>query len=341
MSAASPLLAVDRLTVTFGKGTQAVTAVRGVSFALSPGRTLCLVGESGSGKSVSAMAILGLLPPRSAHVEADRIALEGSSLLGLSSAQFSKIRGGVVSMIFQDPMTSLNPALTVGFQIVEAIRLHERLSNRAARARAIEMLERVRIPDATRRFRSYPHQMSGGMRQRVMIAMALACRPKVLIADEPTTALDVTVQAQILSLMDELKREFNTAVLLITHDLGVVAEMADEVAVMYAGRIVEQGPVSEIFDRPAHGYTLGLLSARPENDSGTAGRLNEIPGSVPRLSQLPKGCTFAPRCVHAIAQCTEAEPPVVEVSRGHLSACIRYGSLPRPQAHRRLEQANA
>ena len=327
MSQTAPVLAVEGLTVGFAGGAQPLIAVNDISFSLASGRTLCLVGESGSGKSVSMLAVLGLLPERTARVEAARIALENQSIIGLSAARLAAIRGGVVSMIFQDPMTSLNPALTIGFQIVEAIRLHERVARSEARRRAIDLLDRVRIPDPARRFQDYPHQLSGGMRQRVMIAMALACRPRVLIADEPTTALDVTVQAQILALIDELKQEFGTAVLLITHDLGVVAEMADDVAVMYAGRIVEYGPVAQVFDRPAHAYTMGLLAALPGRNGERGRRLREIPGSVPRLDRLPPGCAFAPRCSYAVDACTRTEPRLAAAAGAHQTACIRHDVL--------------
>jgi peptide/nickel transport system ATP-binding protein len=319
---AESTLNVENLSVSFADGPRRLVAVHDASFAIAAGRTLCLVGESGSGKSVSAMAVLGLLPTRSAQVTAARMTLNGEHLLGMSPSRLEAVRGGEISTIFQDPMTSLNPCLTAGFQVVEAIRLHHKVSRAEAWRRALGMFERVRIPDARRRLAAYPHHLSGGMRQRVMIAMALACQPKVLIADEPTTALDVTVQAQILALIDELKRELDTAVLLITHDFGVVAEMADEVAVMYAGEIVESGPVAAIFDTPSHGYTVGLLRARPRSQHG--GRLVEIAGSSPRLGQRPPGCAFAPRCAYAADVCRVKTPTPVTVAPGHRTSCHRH-----------------
>ncbi len=330
-----PTLRVEGLTVSFGGGGGRLVAVHDATFAVAAGKTLCLVGESGSGKSVSAMAILSLLPPRSAEIGAARMTLNGESLLGMKPSRLKAVRGGEIAFIFQDPMSSLNPSLTVGFQIVETIRLHHRISRAEARRRAFEMLERVRIPDAARRLDAYPHQLSGGMRQRVMIAMALACRPKVLIADEPTTALDVTVQAQILALIDELKREFGTAVLLITHDFGVVAEMADEVAVMYAGEIVESGPVAAVFDTPSHGYTAGLLSARPSARSSA--RLVEIPGSSPRLGRPAIGCAFAPRCAWAADLCRTQVTEPVAVAAGHRTRCLRHDVIRLPAAAERLD----
>ena len=322
MSASDAIVRVEALSVAFGR----VHAVRDVSFVLRPKRTLCLVGESGSGKSVSAMALMGLLPAGEAHVRARELTLKGQSLLDLSEAKYAAIRGDIISMIFQDPMNSLNPSLTVGYQIAEAIRLHKRVSDRKAREMVLEMLQRVGIPDANRRLTEYPHQLSGGMRQRVMIAMALVCRPKVLIADEPTTALDVTVQAQILDLIDRLRCDFDTAVLFITHDLGVVAEIADEVAVIYAGRIVEQGLVTEIFDHPAHGYTVGLLGSL-STSAGADGRLVEISGNPPRLDRPEYGCSFAPRCVFAEEACSREEPVAVGIATDHYTRCRRHEAV--------------
>ena len=318
----APVLQVENLGVSFGVEPNALHAVREVSFSLSAGETLCLVGESGSGKSVTALALLNLLPPRSARISASRLALEGRSLLGLGERELSHIRGKAISMIFQEPMSSLNPALTVGYQLAEAVRLHGPVSAAAARRDALAILDKVRIPDAARRLDEYPHQLSGGMRQRVMIAMALACRPRVLIADEPTTALDVTVQAQILELIGDLKADFGTAVLFITHDLGVVAEIADRVAVMYAGRIVEEGEVSQIFDDPAHGYTHGLLSTLAVANRH-AQRLPEIPGSTPRILGADMGCSFAPRCAFAEPQCRTMELHMAEIAPGHVTRCRR------------------
>ncbi|MDW8399882.1 MAG: ABC transporter ATP-binding protein, partial [Acetobacteraceae bacterium] len=277
----TPVLDVAGLTIRFPNG---LAAVDGVSLRAMPGETLALVGESGCGKSATALAIIGLLAEGTEVGGAVRLA--GTDLLGLSAEEMRRLRGSDVAMIFQEPMTSLNPAFTAGDQVAEAIRAHRPIGRRAAFDEAVAMLERVRIPDAARRARQYPHEMSGGMRQRVMIAMALACRPKLLIADEPTTALDVTVQAQILSLLDDLKRETGTAVLLITHDLGVVADHADRVAVMYAGRIVESAPAGELFARPGHPYTIGLLGARP-SAAGRTARLASIEGTVPDLRSPP------------------------------------------------------
>ncbi len=322
----SPLLDVANLSVTFGSGPAAVRAAVGVSFTLEAGRTLCLVGESGSGKSVTALAVMGL-HGKGAHVAADRLALAGESLTGVSPARLAAIRGREISMIFQNPMSSLNPAFTIGYQIAEAIRLHEAVDKAAARRRALDMLEHVRIPDARRHLDSYPHALSGGMRQRAMVAMALACRPKILIADEPTTALDVTVQAQILDLIETLQREFATAVLLITHDLGVVAEMADEVAVMYAGRIVEKGPAAALFDAPAHPYTEGLLAAVPDHRSARKERLSEIPGNVPVVNREIPGCAFAPRCARARPVCAERSPRLEAIAAGRASACLRRAEI--------------
>ncbi len=322
----TPILEVANLSVTFGAGRDEVRAARGVSFTLYAGRTLCLVGESGSGKSVTALAMIGL-HGKGARVTADSLALAGESLIDASSARLAAIRGREISMIFQDPMSSLNPAFTVGFQIAEAIRLHEDVDKAVARKRAFDMLEHVRIPDAHRHLDSYPHALSGGMRQRVMIAMALACRPKVLIADEPTTALDVTVQAQILSLINALREEFGTAVLLITHDFGVVAEMADEVAVMYAGRVVEKGPAVGLFDTPVHPYTAGLLVAVPDHRGQRQARLSEIPGNVPRLNQAFCGCAFAPRCTHARPSCSTTVPVLRAAGDSQMTACLRHGDI--------------
>ncbi|MEI6161231.1 MAG: ABC transporter ATP-binding protein [Roseococcus sp.] len=309
-------LEVDGLCIDFHTERGVLRAVDQLSFSVAPGRTLAIVGESGCGKSATALAVLGLLA-ENAEVSGD-IRLAGQAL---TPAAQRAARGRELAMIFQEPMTSLNPAFTAGEQVAEALRLHEGLSPRAAMDRAIAMLERVRIPEATRRAKQYPHQLSGGMRQRVMIAIALACKPKLLIADEPTTALDVTVQAQILALLDELKRETGTAVVLITHDLGVVRDHADEVVVMYAGRVAERAPTAQIFERPEHPYTIGLLGAAPRLDSRRA-RLASIEGTVPDLRSPPPGCRFAPRCPFTIAAC-KATPPLAEVTPGHLVACHR------------------
>ncbi|CAH0185662.1 ABC transporter ATP-binding protein [Roseomonas sp. CECT 9278] len=314
-----PVLEVAGLTLDFRQDGRSLRVLDGVSFRVDAGRTLAIVGESGCGKSVSALAVMGLLPDSASIGGAIRLA--GQDLTTLSAEQRRCLRGGEMAMIFQEPMTSLNPAFTAGEQVAEALRLHQGLDDAAAFAEAVRMIDRVRIPDAARRARQYPHQLSGGMRQRVMIAMALACRPKLLIADEPTTALDVTVQAQILALLDEMKRETGTAVVLVTHDLGVVADHADEVAVMYAGRIAEQAPAATLFARPEHPYTAGLLGAAP-GEGAPGQRLASIEGTVPDLRAPPPGCRFAPRCPFVIPRC-DSVPPLAEVAPGHLSACWR------------------
>ncbi len=317
--AMSPVLDVAGLTLDFRQDGRAVRVLDGISFQVEAGRTLAIVGESGCGKSVTALAIMGLLPATASIGGAIR--LNGRDLDTLSADARRLLRGGEMAMIFQEPMTSLNPAFTAGEQVAEALRLHQQLDAAAAFAEAVRMLDRVRIPDAARRARQYPHQLSGGMRQRVMIAMALACRPKLLIADEPTTALDVTVQAQILALLDELKRETGTAVILVTHDLGVVADHADEVAVMYAGRIAEQAAAGTLFAMPEHPYTAGLLGAAP-GEGRPGERLASIDGTVPDLRNPPPGCRFEPRCPFGVEACNRA-PTLGEVAPGHFSACWR------------------
>jgi peptide/nickel transport system ATP-binding protein len=314
-----PVLELRDLAVTFPTDRGPLRPVDRVSFAVEAGKTLAVVGESGCGKSVTALAIMGLLPPGGRTEGSIRLA--GRELTTLDPEDRRRKRGGEMAMIFQEPMTSLNPAFTAGEQVAEALRIHQNLAPRQAFDRAVEMLSRVRIPDAARRARQYPHQLSGGMRQRVMIAMALACRPRLLIADEPTTALDVTVQAQILGLIDELKRETGTAVILITHDLGVVADHAEEVVVMYAGRVAERAPAAELFARPQHPYTVGLLGAAPRLEGGLA-RLASIEGTVPDLRHPPPGCRFAPRCPFAIERCAE-QPPLAPVGPTHRAACWR------------------
>ncbi len=316
------LLAVENLATSFRTSGGEVRAVDGVSLAVERGRTLGIVGESGCGKSVLSLSIMRLLawPGR---IVGGRVLLEGRDLAPLSAAAMRAVRGRDIAMIFQEPMTSLNPVHSVGFQIIEAMRAHDREASGAAlRARAIEALEKVRIPSASRRFDEYPHQLSGGMRQRVMIAMALACKPKLLIADEPTTALDVTVQAQILDLLRDLQRQEGMGIVLITHDLGVIAEMADDVAVMYAGRVVEQGAAADIFADPQHPYTLGLLGSIPRLDEDRA-RLTTIEGTVPPPFAWPTGCRFAPRCPFGEAACDAAPPPLREVAPAHAAACLR------------------
>ncbi|MGB5557581.1 MAG: ABC transporter ATP-binding protein [Paracoccaceae bacterium] len=319
MTDAAPLLDIRNLSIRFSGAK--TNLVDNVSFSLMPGETLCIVGESGCGKSLSALAMMGLLPTPPARVESGQALFEGQDLLTLPQHRLQDIRGNRMAMIFQEPMTSLNPALTVGEQIAEAVRRHKGVDRAAARARALEMLNRVRIPAAETRLDDYPHQLSGGMRQRVMIAMALANDPALLIADEPTTALDVTVQAQVLDLMRDLKAETGAALILITHDLGVVAEMADRVAVMYAGRIVESGPVAAVFNDPQHPYTIGLISSMPTLGP-RSGKLVTIPGVVPAADAMPIGCRFASRCPFAVARCAHA-PPDKEVSAAHSVACWR------------------
>jgi len=314
------VLAVENLSVRF-RG-QPLDLIDGVSFAIPAGKTLCLVGESGCGKSVTSLAVMGLLPKRSATVTAGRVLFQGRDLLTLPQNEIEDLRGNRMAMIFQEPMTSLNPVFTVGEQVAEAVRRHKRCSVAEARDRALEMFRKVRMPAAEKRLDDYPHQMSGGMRQRVMIAMALANDPQLLIADEPTTALDVTIQAQILDLMRELQAETGAALLMITHDLGVVAEIADEVAVMYAGRVVESGPVGRIFNEPQHPYTLGLMGSMPAL-SGRQGRLMTIPGSVPVPGDMPSGCRFAARCPFVIGACAAGRPALVADAAGHANACIR------------------
>jgi peptide/nickel transport system ATP-binding protein len=325
VSAAAPVLEVEDLRTHFFTRDGVTRAVDGVSFSVAAGETVGIVGESGCGKSVTALSILRLLPPRLARIVGGAVRFEGRDLLGLDQAAMRDIRGNRIAMIFQEPMTSLNPVLTIGDQIAEAVMIHQGKGRAAATARAAEMLDLVRIPDARRRVKDYPHQFSGGMRQRVMIAMALACSPRLLIADEPTTALDVTVQAQILRLMLELKEGTGAAVMLITHDLGVIAETCQTVAVMYAGRIVEQARVTELFDRPLHPYTRGLMASIPRIGLGRKRRLTEIPGIVPDLRKPIAGCAFAPRCPIAEPGCREAPPPLESHGPGHLAACWRAG----------------
>jgi peptide/nickel transport system ATP-binding protein len=317
------LLEIEDLQTHFRTPDGVNRAVDGVSFHVNQGETLAVVGESGCGKSVTAMSILRLVPEPPGKI-AGSIRFENTELLELTDREMRRIRGKDISMVFQEPMTSLNPVLTIGRQLGETLRLHERLDARAAKARAVEMLTLVGIPEPRRRAHEYPHQLSGGMRQRVMIAIALACNPKLLIADEPTTALDVTIQAQILDLMKDLKRRVGAAIILITHDLGVVAEVADRVMVMYAGRKIEEAPVGQLFRHPRHPYTQGLLGAVPRLGSSLAGggtRLVEIPGLVPSLKHRIKGCVFASRCPQATDLCRELAPMIERKARGHLAAC--------------------
>jgi len=319
-SARPPVLEVRSLSIRFERAALAVQAVDDVSFELQAGRTLALVGESGCGKSVTALSLLGLLPDASIT---GSVRHRGRELLGLPPGAMRQVRGGSIAMVFQDPMTSLNPVFTVGWQLAEALSLHRGLQGRAARARGIELLERVGVPAPAQRFDAYPYELSGGMRQRAMIALALAGEPEVLIADEPTTALDVTIQAQILDLIATLQRDLGMAVLLITHDLGVVAQVADDVHVMYAGRIVESGPVTELFERPGHGYTHGLLRAMP-SVAGQGRPLLEIPGVVPRLHEPAPACSFAPRCAFARPECTRQRPATQRYDGGtHVVHCAQ------------------
>jgi peptide/nickel transport system ATP-binding protein/oligopeptide transport system ATP-binding protein len=320
------LLEVKNLRTQFETRAGVVRAVDGVSFSLDEGELLGLVGESGCGKSITALSVMRLIG-RPGRVVGGEVWFGGENLLAASEGRMREIRGDDIAMIFQDPMTSLNPVYTVGEQIAEALRLHRKLNRGQAREAAVEAMREVSIPDPARRADDYPHQLSGGMRQRVMIAMALACDPKLLIADEPTTALDVTIQAQILELIDELRRTRNLAVLLITHDLGVVAEVADRVAVMYTGRIVEESPVEELFARPKHPYTEGLLRSVPrltEAHVAKAVRLSTIEGTVPKPTDLPDGCHFAPRCPHRMPRCTEGDLPLYRLEGGVSVRCVLY-----------------
>jgi peptide/nickel transport system ATP-binding protein len=320
----APLLEVDGLTTHFFTRDGVVRAVDGVSFSVYPGETLAIVGESGCGKSVTSLSILRLIASPPGRIVAGRLNFAGRDLLTLTEPEMRAVRGNEISMIFQEPMTSLNPVLTIGRQIAETLTLHRGFSHENALARAVELLKLVNMPEPERRVTQYPHQISGGMRQRVMIAMALACDPRLLIADEPTTALDVTIQAQILDLMRKLKEKTGAAIMLITHDLGVVAEMAQRVVVMYAGRKVEEAPVASLFAQPRHPYTQGLLDSIPH--LGAAGgngrkRLQEIPGMVPSMREAIAGCIFAPRCAHATERCRREYPPLEVKSAGHMVAC--------------------
>jgi len=320
--APSSLLDVRDLHTHFETGEGVARAVDGVSFTVGAGCTLGILGESGCGKSITALSILRLVPPPG-RIVSGQILYRDQDLLQLRERAMRRIRGKEIAMVFQEPMTSLNPVFSVGNQIAEAIRLHQRLDRAATRARVVEALRLVEIPDPERRADSYPHELSGGMRQRAMIAMALACEPSLLIADEPTTALDVTIQAQILDLLRGLRDRIGMAMMLITHDLGIVAEQADDVAVMYAGRIVERGSVRDLFERPLHPYTVALMSAAGSRDGGRRGRLEALPGTVPSLTKLPSGCRFRDRCPSAVDECSRVDPSLEEKAARHAVACIR------------------
>ena len=319
----SVLLEVSGLRTSFRmEGGGEFVAVDGVSFSVESGKTLGIVGESGCGKSVTSLSVMGLLPKGQGRIAGGSIRFEGQDLATLTPAAMRALRGNRMAMIFQEPMTSLNPAFTIGNQLIEGIRCHRDISEADARARAIEMLRRVRIPSPEQRIDEYPHKLSGGMRQRVMIAMALSCEPRLLIADEPTTALDVTIQAQVLDLMRTLREETGTAIVLITHDLGVIAELADDVVVMYSGRIVERASVAALFANPQHPYTIGLLGSIPKLHLEQS-RLNAIEGQVPTPMALVQGCRFAPRCPFAIDKCRQEVPPLIALGDGHEAACWR------------------
>ena len=320
------LLSVRGLTTAFRTGRGEVNAIEDVSFDVAEGEILGIVGESGSGKGVTALTIMGLLPQPPARVAAGEIAFDGETLTGMPETRMRRIRGAGIGMVFQEPMTSLNPVFSIGEQIAETIRAHERVPAREQRRRALEILDRVGIPSAARRLDDYPHQLSGGQRQRVMIAMALVCRPRLLIADEPTTALDVTIQAQILDLITGLRDTLGMAVIIITHNMGVIAETADRVIVMYAGRIIEGAPVNRLFDMPSHPYTRGLLGCMPSLAQDRP-RLVAIPGSLPEPSARPPGCNYAPRCDLRLPACETGTPPMVAIETAHGAACLRAHEL--------------
>jgi oligopeptide/dipeptide ABC transporter ATP-binding protein len=336
MTLSDTVLSIEDLSISFDTLPAGFALVDQVSLGVRAGRTLCIVGESGCGKSILSLAVMGLLPKPPARILGGAIRLEGENLLEAEPARLADLRGDRMAMIFQEPMTSLNPAFTVGDQLTEAVLRHRKVSAAEARERALAVMRQVRIPAPEARFDSYPHQLSGGMRQRVMIAMALANSPRLLIADEPTTALDVTIQAQILRLIRDLQKENGAAVILVTHDLGVVAEMADDVAVMYAGRVVEHGPVGAIFDDPQHPYTIGLMGSLPSLGE-RRGRLASIPGAVPPPARWPKGCRFSTRCPFADARCRAEVPPLTALGAGHAAACFKAPL----EAHVGLPQGSA
>ncbi|MEK9969967.1 MAG: ABC transporter ATP-binding protein [Ferrovibrio sp.] len=325
MTETAPMIDIRNLTVTFTGGRKPVHAVNGVTLNVARGEVLALLGESGSGKSVTLRSLLNMHPKRRTKLSGKVIAA-GQDILGLSGRALADYRGKVASMIFQEPLLALDPVYTVGDQIAEGIRRHEPVSKAEAYARALALLQRVRIPSPERRLQAYPHEMSGGMRQRAMIALALACNPQILLADEPTTALDATVQIQILLLLRELQRELGLSVILVTHDIGVAVEVADRVAVMYAGRIVETGSVRDLIRNPQHPYTQGLLASRA-HDAMQGARLDAIPGSPPDLAALPPGCAFAPRCKHAASVCMAAPPEAVDIAPGHMARCVRLTEM--------------
>lgn len=321
---AKNLVEFKNLKTYFHTSDGVVKAVNDVSFKIKEGETVCVVGESGCGKSVTAMSLMRLIPTPPGKIEGGEILFEGKDLLKLTEAEMRSIRGNDVSVIFQEPMTSLNPVFKVGDQICEAIILHQKLSKEAAAKKAIEVLKIIGIPRAEEIMKAYPHELSGGMRQRVMIAMAVSCNPKLLIADEPTTALDVTIQAQILDLMRDIKKKLNTSIMLITHDLGVVAEMADYVVVMYAGKVIEEAPVEELFKNPLHPYTIGLLKSKPVLNKETGDRLYSIPGQVPNPIGMPDNCYFSSRCDKCMKVCKEKQPHLINVNERHKVACWLY-----------------
>ena len=327
-SETSPLLEIENLSTFFHTEDNIVKSVRNVDLAIHKGETLALVGESGCGKSVTALSVMRLIPTPPGRFESGRILFKGQDLLQTSKAEMQNIRGNEISMIFQEPMTSLNPIFTIGNQIMEAIRLHQYKTEPQARELALQVLLQVAIPSPESRIDQYPHELSGGMKQRVMIAMAIVCRPALLIADEPTTALDVTIQAQILDLLDQLRKETQMAILLITHNLGIVAQYADQVAVMYSGKVVESAPVEELFSSPVHPYTRGLLNSLPKDSPST--KLETIPGSVPHPAYLPEGCAFHPRCAEKLDKCMKMIPSLESIDSGnpHQTACWLYETTP-------------
>ncbi len=321
------LLEINNLSTYFFTQDGVVKAVDDISYGLEEGEVLGVVGESGCGKSVHALSIMRLVPSPPGRTVSGEVVFDGENLLTMDAAEMRNIRGNRIAMVFQEPMTSLNPVLTIGRQLTETLELHQDMSGQQARTRAAELLQTVGLSDAARRLGDYPHQFSGGMRQRVMIAMALSCNPRLIIADEPTTALDVTIQAQILELMQELARDFGTAMIIITHNLGVVARYADNVNVMYAGRIIETGTAQEIYHNPRHPYTIALLNSVPRLDASERIRLDAIEGLPPDLVNLPEGCSFAPRCKYVFEQCLDETPMLVEAAQGHNSACWRHREL--------------